>query len=170
MTGIIEIKVWNKTPSSFWTGQGIRIILELDSVHTNREQVLLLAWLSCSCHHLIIPWVSRGLKVCGLMAMPYFKTPLLTICSIFFFSHVRRQWNGWAIFDKTSHDLILEGVIILYVVWLNPVKPVTDGTEHTEHLVLFKYWRIITTLSSSASVNKIDLTFWDVFCLMWCCV
>lgn len=69
---------------------------------------------------------------------------------------------GLAIFDKTCHVLILEGVIIFYVMWLNPVKPVNPMTLG---LVLSKYTKLTIgknnnfILSASASVNKIDCNF-----------
>lgn len=66
------------------------------------------------------------------MVTPYFKTPLLTPL-VLFVSLILEEKTvklDLAIFHKTRNGLILEGVTILYIVWLNPVKPVTDGTEH----------------------------------------
>lgn len=72
-----------------------------------------------------------------------------------------------AIFDKTCHGLILEGVIILYVMWLNPVKPVNPKAQDTLHLVISKYTQLTignnNNSSASASVNKIGCNFLKSF-------
>lgn len=47
-----------------------------------------------------------------------------------------------AILHKICHSLILEGVIILYVMWLNHVKRVNLIAQNTLYLELSKYTQL----------------------------
>lgn len=79
-----------------------------------------------------------------------------------------------AILHKICHSLILEGVIILYVMWLNHVKRVNLIAQNTLYLELSKYTQLTIGNNNNFQVLqllwiKLTVTSWNVFCLMWCC-